>query len=67
MRDGQKRRQEYGTERGDIKVGVLVMGIKGTKREKDNREGRNVAQGEGTLKGGCFSDRKKMDEVGKKQ
>ena len=50
MQDGQKRRQEYGTERGDIKVGVLVMGIKGTKREKDNREGRNVAQGEGTLR-----------------
>ena len=48
--DGQKRRQEYGTERGDIKVGVLVMGIKGTKREKDNREGRNVAQEEGTLR-----------------
>ena len=50
VRDGQKRRQKYGTERGDIKVGVLVMGIKGTKREKDNREGRNVAQGEGTLR-----------------
>ena len=49
MQDGQKRRQEYGTERGDIKVGVF-MGIKGTKREKDNREGRNVAQGEGTLR-----------------
>lgn len=50
MRDGQKTRQEYGTERGDIKVGVLVMGMKGTKREKDNREGRNVAKGEGTLR-----------------
>ena len=43
------------------------MGIKGTKREKDNRECRDVAQGEGTLKGGCFSDRNKTDEVGKKQ
>lgn len=47
---GKREGRNNGTERGDIKVGVLVMGIEGTKREKDNREGRNVAQGEGTLR-----------------
>ena len=41
-----------GTGRGDIKVGVLVItiGIKGTKWGKGNREGRYVAQGDGTLR-----------------
>ena len=48
-------------------MGVLVLDIKGMKWRKSNRESRNVAKGEGTLKGGCFSDRNKMDEVGKKQ
>ena len=53
--------------RGHEKVGVLVREIKGMKWGKSNRESRDVAKGEGTLKGGCFSDRNKMDEVGKKQ
>ena len=44
MGDGQKRRQECGTERGDIKVGVLVTGIKGTNWGMGKREGRNMAQ-----------------------
>ena len=35
---------------GDIKVGVLVIGIKGTKWGKKNREGGDVAQGERTLR-----------------
>ena len=47
MGDGQKKRQEYGTGGGDIKVGVLVIGIKGMKWGKRNREDRDVAQGEG--------------------
>lgn len=48
-------------------MGVLVIEIKGMKWGKSNRESRDVAKGERTLKGGCFSDRNKMDEVGKKQ
>ena len=54
MWDGQKRRQEYGTERGDIKVGVLVMGIKGTKREKDNRGRQECGTGGGNIKVGVL-------------
>ena len=46
----QYGKQECGTERGHIKVGVLVIGINGTKWGKGNREGGNVAQGEGTLR-----------------
>ena len=48
-------------------MGVLVIETKGMKWGKSNRESRDVAQGEGTLKGGCFSDRNKTDEVEKKQ
>ena len=42
--------QGCGTGGGDIKVGVLVIGIKGTKWGKSNREGGDVAQGERTLR-----------------
>ena len=48
-------------------MGVLVIEMKGMKWGKSNRESSDVAKEEGTLKGGCFSDRNKMDEVGKKQ
>ena len=34
MGEGQKRRQGCGTERGDITVGVLVIGIKGQSEGK---------------------------------
>ena len=50
MGEGQKKQQGCGTGGGDIKVGVLVIGIKGTKWGKRNREGRDAAQGEGTLR-----------------
>ena len=53
--------------RGHEKVGVLVIEIKGMKWGESNRESRDVAQGEGTLKGECFSDRIKRDEVGQCQ
>ena len=36
--------------KGNIKVGALVIGINGTKWGKGNRESRDVAQGEGTLR-----------------
>lgn len=42
-----------------------MIGIKGTKWGNGNRKSKNVAQGEGTLKDGCFSDSNKRDEVGK--
>ena len=48
-------------------MGVLVIEIKGMKCGKRNRESRDVAQGEGTLKDGCFSDRNKTDAVRKKK
>ena len=51
------------TERTDIKEGVLVIRIKGTKWGNGNRKSRDVAQGEGTLKGGCFSDGDQRDKV----
>ena len=48
-------------------MSVLVIELKGMKWGNANRKSRDVEQGEGTLKGGCFSDRNKTDEVGKKQ
>lgn len=52
---------------GNIKVGVLMIGIKGTKWGNANRKSRDVEQGERTLEVGCFSDRNKRDEVGEKK
>lgn len=67
MEERQWGRQECGTGGGNIKVGVLMIGIKRTKWGNANRKSRDVEQGERTLKGGCFSDRNKGDEVGEKQ
>ena len=41
-----------------------MIGIKGTKWGNANRKSRDVAQGERTLKGGCFSYRNQRDELG---
>ena len=43
-----------------------MIKIKRMKWGKSNRESRDVAQGEGTLRW-CFSDRNQRDEVGEEK